>query len=356
MDFSGLTADEILSIGKQYALGSRQYGKDCHKGIECFLESSRRGNLGGTFRYALGLFEGTGIAKDREEAQRIAKGIMPEVSRRSDAGEVFFIQIYADAYSFGLGVPQDLKKAVELYKIAAEAGNIEAQCSLAFCYRYAMGCEEDPKEAFRWWKISAEAGYPHSSCDVGECYRDGYGVERNLELAFKWFKESSECHYPSGLSGVASCYLHGEGVEKDLEKAAIYFKKAIELDYKRGCRSVVSEGLDLKAFLDKGEIRYDLRDSIDSDDDYQVVRGVVYINSRIKKINTDCLRREDIVKFIAELDNECYSTIDGVLYNKDGSELLVYPMGRKITDFVRPESMRVCKDPLVAEYEKNRGI
>ena len=354
MDFGNLTADEILSVGKQYALGSRKYTRNCHLAVECFLESSRRGNLGGTFRYALSLFEGMGIEKDRDSAQRIAGEIMPEVARRSDAGEIFFVQIYADAFSFGLGVTQDLGRAVSLYQIAAEAGNLEAQCSLAFCYRYAMGCEENPELAFRWWKISAEAGYPHSSCDVGECYRRGYGVAEDKQEAFRWFKESSECNYPSGISSVASCYLHGEGTDENRELAAVYFRKAIDLDYKRGCRAVVSEGLDLRAFLERGELRYDLRDRIERDDDYQVVRGVVYINNRIREINIDCMRREDIVKIIVELDNEHYSSIDGSLYNKSGTELLLYPMGRKLSDFTRPESMKVCKDSRITQYEKSR--
>ena len=349
-------SDFLLDIGKQYALGSKQYERNCHLAVEYFLESSKRGNIRATFRYALALFEGMGIDKNRDLAQDIVKGIMGEIKKRSDDSEIPYTQVLADAYSFGLGVTQNLEKAKKLYAIAAEAGNIEAQCSLAFCYRYAMGCEENPIETFRWWKISAECGYPHSQCDLGQCYQDGYGTEKDLNEAFKWYRKSANNNYPTANSALAGCYLKGKGTEKNLEEAKFYFKKSIDQDYKRGCRCIIAEGLNLRAFLDKDELVYDETEKILDENDYQIVRGVVYINNRIKEINIDCMRCDDIVKIIVELDNHYYCSIDGSLYNKEGTELLLYPRGRKISDFTRPKSLKKCSDPLIVEYEKNKEM
>ena len=41
-------------------------------------------------------------------------------------------------YELGTGVPEDKKKAVELYTEAAEAGDETAQCNLGFCYLIAV--------------------------------------------------------------------------------------------------------------------------------------------------------------------------------------------------------------------------
>lgn len=52
-------------------------------------------------------------------------------------------QYLAVCYHDGVGVQQDLAKAVEWYLKAAEQGNANAQFSMAYCYEHGVGIDED---------------------------------------------------------------------------------------------------------------------------------------------------------------------------------------------------------------------
>ena len=47
----------------------------------------------------------------------------------------------------GDGVPQDKKKAIELYQQASDLGRTNAMIRLAFCFKDGDGVEKDEKKA-----------------------------------------------------------------------------------------------------------------------------------------------------------------------------------------------------------------
>lgn len=54
---------------------------------------------------------------------------------------------------------EDYEKAVELYRKAAEQGNIDAQYILGDCYENGYGVEENENEAVKWYRKAAEQGH-----------------------------------------------------------------------------------------------------------------------------------------------------------------------------------------------------
>lgn len=322
---STLSSDEILSIGKEYALGSRLRMKNLPLSVDCFRRSMEQGNIKATFRYALSLFEGEGIERNRDTAQELASQILEPLWNEAKKGDIKALQACADAYSFGLGVPQDLRRAFLLYLKAAEAGDDESQCSLGFCYFDGLGTIQNLKECVRWWTASAEAGYPHSCCDLGTCYLSGFGIAENTEKAVYWFQKASTSNYSPGSSYLGKCHYYGIGVEKNLGKATEYYRLAIEQDYERGCRSILSEGFDLRTFLDRGSLEIVRKTEIHEKNDFEIVDGCVYINRNIVSIDTETFIDQKIRKILVELDNPTYKSIDGCLYDKSGSTLLFCP-------------------------------
>ena len=61
-------------------------------------------------------------------------------------------------YQNGLGVKQNIKKAIKYYKLAVKQGNSHAQLNLAICYFNGQGVKIDQDEAFRLLRLSAEQG------------------------------------------------------------------------------------------------------------------------------------------------------------------------------------------------------
>lgn len=341
---SAPTSEEILSLGKEYALGSRQHRKNLSKSVECFQKAEEMGNIRGRFRHALSVFEGEGVAKDRNTAQKMASEIIPQLIAEAKENKIKSIQTLADAYSFGLGVPQDLHKAYELYLEASIQGDMEAQCSLGFCYFDGLGVQKNVRMGSRWWIISALQGYPHACCDIGVCYLSGTGVEKDVGEAIRWFTEASDSNYSPGSSSLGRCYYYGIGVEKDISKAAEYYSLALKQDYDRGCRSILSDRLDLKEFLHSNTLKENNRTSVHGRDDIDIIDGCVYLSKYVTSIDTDVLADRCIRKIIVEPDNPQYRSIDGCLYDKPGATLLLYPRARPLRDYRPPESLRSVQD------------
>ena len=341
---SDMTSEDFLTLGKEYALGSRLHRKDLPKSVECFRKAGEMGNIRGIFRHALSIFEGEGVPKNRDLAQKMARKVIPLLNAEADENKTKSIQTLADAYSFGLGVPQDLHRAYELYLEASILGDKEAQCSLGFCYFDGLGVEKNVNMGARWWTISASQGYPHACCDIGVCYLSGIGVKKDVAEAIRWFTEASESNYSPGSSFMGRCYYFGIGVKKNPVKAAEYYSLALMQDYDRGCRSILSDGLDLREFLDSKKLRENLRTSIHGSDDIDIVDGCVYLSRAVTSINTDVLADRCIRKIIVEPDNPNYRSIDGCLYDKAGATLLLYPRARPLKDYCQPESLKSIQD------------
>ena len=61
-------------------------------------------------------------------------------------------------YQQGFGLKQDLHKAVELYRRAAEHGDAKAQSNLGFMYYEGLGVEKDLIAAYKWLTVSGDQG------------------------------------------------------------------------------------------------------------------------------------------------------------------------------------------------------
>ena len=118
---------------------------------------------------------------------------------------------------------QDKAKAVELYRQAAEAGHVRAQCNLGFCYYRGIGVEEDNDQAVAWFKRAADGGYLRAIHLLAECHENGYGVEKDEVRAAQLYRSAHEQGYSPSTCALGVCYEYGDGVEKDEEKAVELF-------------------------------------------------------------------------------------------------------------------------------------
>jgi TPR repeat protein len=57
----------------------------------------------------------------------------------------------------GYGVVKDTDRAVQLWKVAAEAGESEAQWHLGAAYETGVGTRESPSEAYAWYRCAIES-------------------------------------------------------------------------------------------------------------------------------------------------------------------------------------------------------
>ena len=333
-------AEQYCDIAKELSLGSVNYKTDKVKSIEFYRKAHELDNSRGTFGYALAFFEGNSIRRDRKKAQKLVTSIIEDVREKALNSNSKYQVIYGDMFSFGLGQLVDFEEAFYWYKKAAKNNNLEAQCDLGYCYLVGQGVDKNYRLSFRYWLKSAKLGYAHSCRDVGLNYLKGIGVKKNFKKAVSWFKIASSYNYSHGTSDLALCYLKGLGVPKNFDIAKTLFKKSIEQDYNRGIRAIMGARINLSRFIDEDIIEIDNSKSIIMDGNEKLHNNTLFVHDHIKNIDSRSFYNSNkLEKILVDIDNHSYSSIDGILLNKDKTTLLKYPIGRKTETYHVPSSV-----------------
>lgn len=143
-------------------------------------------------------------------------------------------QLYI-CYHNGYGVEQDFEKAIEMEKMAAEAGHVEAQVS----HGYHCASEDDYVEAVKWFTKAAEQGDSEAQYILGNAYHNGkYGLKPDHNEAIKWYTKAVEQGNVNAMFHLGELYFFSESdpmfrdYKKD-EKAFELFSKAANEGDKR---------------------------------------------------------------------------------------------------------------------------
>ena len=137
-------------------------------------------------------------------------------------------------YDGNRGFEQSFSKAVELYKMAAENGDRQAQENLGYCYYYGRNMEPDYEKAFQYFAMGAFDGHLISLYKIGDMYLNGYYVRKNEKEAFIIYMHCVDIMTDEAAPKVAGpiylrlgkMFLNGIGTEKNLSSALVCFQKA----------------------------------------------------------------------------------------------------------------------------------
>ena len=210
------------------------------KAFEMFYEASLLGNadaqccLGCCYKNGYGrnsralrhigflYHDGIGVEQDIKKA-------IEWYDKAINAGDISAMVTKGAIFYYGIsGIPIDYEVAVKLYTKAAEKGDDDGMWRLARCYQKGKGVEENPQKAFEWFKQSADKNNSNGLCDLGVCYHYGYGVEKNYKRAVELYEKAALDNQKGSLWRLGHCYEYGQGVEKDLEKAFKWYRKSAE--------------------------------------------------------------------------------------------------------------------------------
>jgi Sel1 repeat len=123
---------------------------------------------------------------------------------------------------------KDFRRAVQLVRPLAEAGNPSAQGLLGDMYNSGDGVAKDAKEAVKWWTRAAEKGEPVSQLNLGDSYAAGRGVQENFAEAVKWWRKAAEQNITRAQTGLGLALYQGRGVRQNKAEAAKWFAKAAD--------------------------------------------------------------------------------------------------------------------------------
>ena len=139
-----------------------------------------------------------------------------------------FAQYYlAKCYFNGFGVSEDKNKALELIKTSAAANYATAMTELGILYTKGLLVPKDYEKAFELFQKPAAGNYSEAQFQLGCLFFSGLGVDKNLEkTAYWWLKAAEQGHF-NAMNEIGICYLNGWGVKKDVKTAIMWFEKAV---------------------------------------------------------------------------------------------------------------------------------
>ncbi len=91
----------------------------------------------------------------------------------------------------------DYKTSLDIWKKAADTGNVEAQYYVGTLYEQGASGTPQYAAAAQWYEKAATQGHRQAAMNLGRLYDQGLGVPENPELAFSWMSKASGLEQPT---------------------------------------------------------------------------------------------------------------------------------------------------------------
>ena len=95
-------------------------------------------------------------------------------------------------YFHGKYVEKNIRKGIELFKLAASENNPDALYDLAVSYEVGVGVKKSLKSAFECYLRAALEGHTQAIYEVGRLFYFGIGVQKNVDIAYIWQDKGRE--------------------------------------------------------------------------------------------------------------------------------------------------------------------
>ena len=164
------------------------------------------------------------------------------LEQRAQAGDEEAETTLALAYHDAVLLKRDDTEALRLLHAAADQGFMAAQESLGIFLQMGIGMPRPaPEEALNWYRKAAEQGSMDAATNIALMYSSGIGVEKDPVQALTWFRRSAEEGDATAQYNLALIYAQGKGVAKDYKESVHWLTLAAD-------QNVLPAVLDLATF------------------------------------------------------------------------------------------------------------
>lgn len=125
----------------------------------------------------------------------------------------------------------DFEKAVSFYNQLAEADNTIGITCLGVMYEKGHGVEQDYTKAAELYEKAANLGDGRAMTNLALLYQDGKGVDQNPEMMTKLLISAADNGYEAAQVMLGANYFMGQGVSQDFQKALQYWETAANQGY-----------------------------------------------------------------------------------------------------------------------------
>ncbi|WP_244643940.1 tetratricopeptide repeat protein [Alsobacter metallidurans] len=203
-------AAAMTLLGELYSAGLG-VAQDWTKAAEWYRLAAGRGDPNAAFALAMLKLDGKGTPRDAAEGRRLLESAADAVP---DA-----------AYTLGLMLLQENKaesdkRAVQLFRDAADAGDADGEYALAVVLRDGRGVPRDNAQAAAWMGRAARDRNVSAQVEYGIMLFNGDGVRKDETAGAKMFLSAAEQGNPVAQNRLARIYAAGRGLPKNPVEAA----------------------------------------------------------------------------------------------------------------------------------------
>jgi len=159
--------------------------------MDALIAKAKEGDARAQVNLAVRYRDGKGVTKDDATAMEWAH-------RVADSGNAEAMDFVGFAYLRGAVVTRNPEIAFAYFKAAANE-SAQAAFNLGQCYFGAQGTEQDIPKALEYWKSAAERGHGRAASSASMVYLSGEGTSPDAVLARHLAERAAELNDPSGL-------------------------------------------------------------------------------------------------------------------------------------------------------------
>lgn len=137
-------------------------------------------------------------------------------------------QYYLSVMYYQANGEHNYKKAFLWAQRAANQGDTDAQFNVATMYENGVGVDQDYKKAVQWYSLAATNDSSDAQNNLGSMYYFGRGVPQSYIKAFEWYKKAAKKGVALAQFNLGGLYENGQGVEQDYDMAYKWYKKAAD--------------------------------------------------------------------------------------------------------------------------------
>lgn len=192
--------------------------------LDWLKQATCQDDADGFYELANCYYEGIGVEENIDRAlsyyERAAQQNHPDAMNN-----------LADMYLNGEGTEVNAEAALQWFLKAAKCDVVEAMYTLGMMYEQGIGTEIDEDKAFSYYEMAAKGGDSEGLYRIGMIYFNGeLKKNQSYEQAMEWFYRAANQFHVDALYNIAYCYENALGVEKNPQQAIRYYKQAALLE------------------------------------------------------------------------------------------------------------------------------
>lgn len=181
--------------------------RDDARAIDLFKTAAMKGDPFALYSYGKALYHGRGVAPDQ------GTGLIM-MGRAAELGHTYAMNELGAIYLGGKGLgAADTSRGLRYYEAGAQRNDIYSIDNLAIAYANGQGVPQDVNKALGLFKIAIDGGHPLAPNELGRLYFNGIGVPKDIKEAAKWYRlgaDRGDAYAASNLAFILAGGLAGK--------------------------------------------------------------------------------------------------------------------------------------------------